>query len=226
MSENSPAVRIKGVGSSLWVTVAPGCEVDDIKSELTRQFQPLQLTADARIILDTGSGTGQEDRYRQLRAYLKETFHLSDISDPRDEEIIQHHRPPTRSYRNVIHQHRSDTLVLAGRVRSGQAVQSKKHLVIMGDVNPGCELIAGGDILVFGCLSGSAAAGQENNRDAIILALDFRPTQIKIGDIVAAGLPAAGQGVPEFAHVEENTIIVEEYLAANPFKRLPWPSIR
>jgi len=127
---------------------------------------------------------------------------------------------------SLIAQHRSDTLVLAGRVRSGQSVRAKKHLIIMGDVNPGCELIAGGDILVIGSLLGTAAAGQPDNGDAIILALDFRPTQVKIGGIVAAGLPAAGQGALEFAQIEDGVIVVDDYLAANPFKRIPWPVIR
>jgi septum site-determining protein MinC len=87
-------------------------------------------------------------------------------------------------------------------------------------------LMAGGDILVIGSLLGIAAAGQPDNFGAIILALDFRPIQVKIGGIVAAGLPASGQGVPEYAHIENGAIVVDDYLAANPFKRLPWPEIR
>jgi septum site-determining protein MinC len=96
----------------------------------------------------------------------------------------------------------------------------------MGDVNPGCELTAGGDIVVIGSLRGSAAAGQPGNDNAIILALDFRPTQVKIGKIVAAGLPSGGQGSPEFAYLDNGGIIVDDYLEANPFKRIPWPVIR
>ena len=53
---------------------------------------------------------------------------------------------------------------------------------------------AGGDILVIGSLCGTAAAGQTDNRDAIILALDFRPIQVKIGSVVAAGLSAVVRG--------------------------------
>jgi septum site-determining protein MinC len=96
----------------------------------------------------------------------------------------------------------------------------------LGNVNPGCELVAGGDIIVLGSLLGIAAAGQPDHLGAIVLALNFRPTQVKIGGIVAAGLPASSQGVPEYAYVEHGTIVVDDYLAANPFKRLPWPAIR
>jgi septum site-determining protein MinC len=226
MSEDTPLVKIKGVGSSLWVMVPPDAPLEAVKSELARQLEPLNLTPASRVILDTGPGADPDGRRGQISAYLKETFALSDIAAPQDKETESEKRFPLRTQRNVISQNRGDSLVLAGRVRSGQAVHAKKHLVVYGDVNPGCELIAGGDIIILGCLSGTAAAGQPDNRDAIILAFDFRPIQIKIGDLVAAGLPPTEKGAVEYAHVEDGGIIVEDYFAANPFKRLPFPVVR
>jgi septum site-determining protein MinC len=232
MGQDTPGVKMKGVGSGLWLTIAPDIPMEEIQAELLTLLKPLNLTSEARVTLDTGpvpegeDSRSHADRYRRISNYLKDRFQLGNITAPDAKDSDTEKRYPMRSYRNIITQHRSDTLVLAGRVRSGQTVQAKKHLIIMGDVNPGCELIAGGDILVFGCLSGMAAAGQPNNSKAIILALEFRPTQVKIGDVVAAGLPPAGQGKPEFAHVEEGAIIVEDYLSANPFNRLPGPAIR
>lgn len=218
---------MKGVGNSLWVTIAPDTPFEHVQAELKKLFEPLRHMAHAtRVVLDTGSDQGSDDRRRQVSTYLKDVFNLKEIAAPQKKERGEV-RPVKMKYaRNIIAQHRSDTLVLSGRVRSGQSVSAKKHLVIMGDVNPGCELIAGGDILVIGSLLGTAAAGQPDNSEAIILALDFRPTQVKICGIVAAGLPATGQGVPEFAHLEDGAIVVDDYLGANPFKRLPWPVIR
>ncbi len=218
---------MKGVGSSLWVTIAPDAPFDRIQDELARLFEPLRHMAHAtRVVLDTGVGQGNDDRRRQIVTYLKDVFKLKEIIAPQKKNRVEEKRLKMKNASSLIAQHRSDTLVLAGRVRSGQSVRAKKHLIIMGDVNPGCELIAGGDILVIGSLLGTAAAGQPDNGDAIILALDFRPTQVKIGRIVAAGLPAAGQGALEFAHLEDGVIVVDDYLAANPFKRIPWPVIR
>jgi septum site-determining protein MinC len=117
-------------------------------------------------------------------------------------------------------------LVLAGRVRSGQRVTAERHLVIMGDVNPGAEVLAGGDVVVLGSLKGTAIAGQPDNEESIVFALDFRPTQIQIGSYVAAGLPTSPERIAEFAHVEEDTIVVDNYLEVNPFGRLPWPQVR
>ena len=218
---------MKGVGNSLWVTITPDSPFDLIQAELAKLFEPLRHMAHAtRVVLDTGSGEHDGDLYRQIKTYLKEAFKLKEIAPPQHKNGGQEKQHKMKYTKNIIAQHRSDTLVLSGRVRSGQSVSAKKHLVIMGDVNPGCELIAGGDIIVIGSLLGIAAAGQPDNFGAIILALDFRPIQVKIGGLVAAGLPASGQGVPEYAHVENGAIVVDDYLAANPFKRLPWPEIR
>ncbi len=218
---------MKGVGNSLWVTIAPDTPFDVIQAELTKLFEPLRHMAHAtRVVLDTGAGHEGSDRYRQIKSYLKDAFKLKEIAPSQGNKGAQEPYRQMKYTKNVIAQHRSDTLVLSGRVRSGQNVTAKKHLVILGDVNPGCELVAGGDIIVLGSLLGIAAAGQPDNFGAIIVALDFRPTQVKIGGIVAAGLPASDQRVPEYAHIENATIVVDDYLAANPFKRLPWPEIR
>ncbi len=227
MFEDTPSVRMKGVDDSLWVTVAPDAPLDEIRAELARLFEPLKhLASTTRVVLDTGAGLDDDQRRFQIEAYLKDVFNLNQIVTPSEKNDGKKKRYRMKNSRSTISHYRDDTLVLAGRVRSGQKVQAKRHLVIMGDVNPGSELTAGGDILVIGSLCGGAAAGQPDNRDAIILALDFRPIQVKIGGVVAAGLPAASQGKPEFAHLEDGAIVVEDYLTANPFKRLPWPVIR
>lgn len=218
---------MKGVGDSLWVTVVPDTPIDRIQDELATLFEPLKHMAHAtRVVLDTGGGKGNETRRLQISTYLKDVYKIKEIAAPPEKG-----RPAEKPYkmkypRNVIAQHRADSLVLSGRVRSGQNVSAKKHLIVMGDVNPGCELIAGGDILVMGSLRGNASAGQPDNSNAIILALDFRPLQVNIGGIVAAGLPNAGQGVAEIAHVENGVIVVDDYLSNNPFKQIPWPVIR
>ena len=218
---------MKGVGNSLWVTIVPDTPFDTIQADLEKLFEPLRHMAHAtRVVLDTGSDPDNGDRYRQIKTYLKDAFQLKEIVPPQKKKEGQQTHYKMKYTKNIIAQHRSDTLVLSGRVRSGQSVSAKKHLIILGDVNPGCELVAGGDIIVLGSLLGIAAAGQTENFGAIILALNFRPTQVKIAGIVAAGLPTSGQGVPEYAHVENGTIVVDDYLTANPFKRLPWPAIR
>jgi septum site-determining protein MinC len=223
MTEQTPVVKMKGVGDSLWVTVATDAPMDQIETELEVLFDPLKHMAHATsVVLDANS----PERYRKIQTFLNEKYRLKKIAPPKKDEDPKENPPKMKSNATNLAHHKSNTLVLSGRIRSGQTVQAKRHLVILGDVNPGCELVAGGDIIVLGSLMGTAAAGQPNNGDAIILALDFRPLQVSIAGVVAAGLPPSDQNKPEFAYLENDSIVVDNYLTANPFKRMPWPAVR
>ena len=76
-------------------------------------------------------------------------------------------------------------LYLRQTLRSGQTVSHKGHLVIVGDVNPGAELMAEGDITVWGALRGIAHAGIGGNIQAEIRALKLQPIQIRIAHAIA-----------------------------------------
>ncbi len=225
-TRDKPA-RLKGVGDSLCVTLDPDQPLDDLQAELDSVFRQMShRTLNARITLDIGDQEGYEDLVQDLGTFLKETFAVASVSR------FPKKRPPSEQGRRKQdverswHHYRSDVLMLTGRVRSGQKVTARRHLLILGDVNPGAEVLAGGDILIMGSLRGTVAAGQPHDEGAIVLALDFQPTQVQIGGIVAAGLPPSPGSSAEFAHVENRFIVVEDYLNANPFGRLPWPEVR
>ncbi len=77
------------------------------------------------------------------------------------------------------------TLYIRQNLRSGQTVSHKGHLVIIGDINPGAEVMADGDITVWGCLRGVAHAGIGGNVNAEIRALKLQPIQIRIAHAIA-----------------------------------------
>ncbi len=229
ISKNTtPSVKLKGVGDSLWVTLDPSQPEDLIQNELTTIFGRLKhLATQARVILDTGESSGPNDvLINKLGDFLKESFGVGYISGPPAKRSHWEQRKRTKDANQSWQHHRSDVLMLAGRVRSGQKVSARKHLLIMGDLNPGSEVTAGGDILIMGSMRGSAAAGQPGNEDAIIVALDFRPTQIQIGGYIAAGIESSPAKAAEIAFVENNAIVVADYLKTNPFGKLPWPEVR
>ncbi len=226
-NQNISSVKLKGVGDDIWVTLDPSQPVDLLREELTKIFARLKHIAfQARVVLDPGTPKGYEDLIEELSAFLKETFGVGFVSRPAKKRSVKEEIARKRDVNRSWKHHRSDVLMLTGRVRSGQKVTTKKHLIIMGDLNPGAEVVAGGDILIMGSMRGKAAAGQPNNDDSIILALDFRPTQIQIGEYVAAGLKSSSRSVAEFASIRNDTIVVADYLAENPFKRVPWPEVR
>lgn len=77
------------------------------------------------------------------------------------------------------------TLYLRKTIRSGQSISSDGNLIVIGDVNPGAEIIAKGDITVWGILGGIAHAGSDGNKYARIRALKLNPVQIRIGEVFA-----------------------------------------
>ncbi len=77
------------------------------------------------------------------------------------------------------------TLYIQRTLRSGQSISSDGNIVIIGDVNPGSEIIAKGDITVWGVLGGIAHAGATGNQYAKIRALKMNAIQLRIADTFA-----------------------------------------
>jgi len=96
-------------------------------------------------------------------------------------------------------------------MRSGFKVAYQGHVIVLGDVNPGAEIIASGSIVVWGKLRGTAHAGAEGDEDAVVCALDLSPTQLRIASRVATTPQDQEQPQPEIASIRENQIIAEPW---------------
>lgn len=106
-----------------------------------------------------------------------------------------------------------DTILINRTIRSGQRVKYPTNIVIIGDINPGAEVIAGGDILVVGKLRGVVHAGASGSNEAQIIALKLKPTQLRIGNVISRSpdeLKDVEPAAPERAFVKNGVIIVEE----------------
>lgn len=227
-SNDDLPVKLKGVGDSLWVTIDPTQSLERLQNALVKPFERLKhLAVNARVIIDPGKSADSDELINELGRFLKDRFEVGQVSKPPEKKkTVNKERIRNQDMGNAWHHYRSEALMIAGRVRSGQKIVAKNHLIIMGDLNPGAEVIAGGDILVMGTLSGKAQAGQPDNEAAIVMALQFRPTQVQIGGIVAAGLSSDAGAGPEFAYIDGQSIVVDNYLTNNPFKQLTWPEVR
>ena len=106
--------------------------------------------------------------------------------------------------------------VIKRSFRSGQKVAVLGDLIIVGDVNPGAEVLAGGDIVVFGkVVGGLVHAGAQGDEKARIFALELAPTQLRIGKILGRSPDdrVRRDTGPEVARVKKGRIIIENYSA-------------
>lgn len=102
-----------------------------------------------------------------------------------------------------------------GTVRSGTLVSYEGNLVIIGDVNPGGEAIAAGNVIVMGSLRGMVHAGADGNKEAVVAALSLQPTQLRIADVITRPPDTAEprQGLlPEIAFVKDDLVYIETFL--------------
>jgi septum site-determining protein MinC len=127
---------------------------------------------------------------------------------------------------------RPNHFVYRGSLRSGQVLRKTESIVIIGDVNPGAQVISGGDIMVWGRLRGNAHAGAEGNRRSVVAAIDFVPTQLRIANLTAIApeqkhhKKSRGGGLmfwkkeperrPEIARVVDGRIMVEPWDDSKP----------
>jgi septum site-determining protein MinC len=94
-------------------------------------------------------------------------------------------------------------------LRSGYSLKYSGHVVILGDVNPGAEVTAGGNIIVWGRLRGSVHAGFEGDDGAVVCALDLTPMQLRIAGSVAGSLSKKGKPGPEMARIKDGQVVAE-----------------
>jgi septum site-determining protein MinC len=108
---------------------------------------------------------------------------------------------------------RQEAVYLRRTLRSGRSVSHAGHVIVVGDVNAGAEVIADGDIIVWGHLRGTVHAGANGNRDAVVCALDLSPTQLRIANCIAISPPRKGEPRPEMARIKDEQIVAERWSA-------------
>ena len=139
---------------------------------------------------------------------IAEKVEAQEVKEESDEEITALKNAPEAL----------PTLYLRKTIRSGQSISSDGNIVIIGDVNPGSEIIAKGDITVWGILGGIAHAGSDGNNYAKIRALKLNPIQIRIGEVFARrpdtiNLPYIQKSceyIPEEAFTYNGSIVIRK----------------
>jgi len=98
--------------------------------------------------------------------------------------------------------------IVKGPVRSGQQIDCDGDLTIIGDVNPGGEVRAAGNIIVLGSLRGFAHAGRDGVLGSVVFALRMAPIQVRIAGYVAR--PGDNGEGPALIYLDERNVMTIE----------------
>lgn len=150
--------------------------------EQNQVIDKIEENSDIRISYIMDEDEKNEESFREaVEEYsrkLREAF--AKEKEEYKEELLKA-VPGTKEQENLS----KDGQFYRGTLRSGQSVEVEHSIVIVGDVNPGSDVVAGGNIVVLGCLKGSVSAGYPADRSAFVVALDMQPMQVRIGDLIA-----------------------------------------
>ena len=127
-------------------------------------------------------------------------------------EISPHMLPNDEKYEVIYQTAGGNSLLVTRSVRSGQKLSVNGNAVIMGDINPGGEIVATGNIVVMGCCRGVLHAGAEGDENCYILAYNMAAQQLRIASHVAT-IPAEVALSPlKVAAIQNNSIILTDYI--------------
>ena len=203
---NNEAITLKGIKDGIMVILAADVSIDkEIELIGAKLSEVLDFLMDAgNKIVISGRQIDGIDRIKLEHAIMQVVpGHVS--IEYEGNELFRTSRNKKNEKSQFYH----------GTLRSGQSIRSMSNLVVVGDVNPGAELIAVGNIVVVGSLRGIVHAGCNGDKDAIVAAVKMSPVQIRIADIITR--PPDGdvsdEWVPEIAYIKDGNIYIDDYLS-------------
>lgn len=175
--------------------------LDDLERTLSDKTATLLEGPDIAVTVFLGRrqiSHHEEMRLRELLA-LRPNLMVTDIQSTRG-----HYRRDYNAFSSVKY--------VTGMVRAGQVIETAGSLLLLGDVNPGGTVRAEGHVFVFGALRGVAHAGCNGEDEAVIVAAQMAPTQLRIGTVISRSPDGEGlsEGMMEFAYVYGDAIAIEK----------------
>ncbi len=188
---------------------------DEIKTALREKFQ-----ASARFLGNASLAVSFEGRELSDAEQQEVLDIISEVTEVNIVCILDNNALRDRNFKTAVEAKMKEMDTGAGHfykgtLRSGQVLESDASIIILGDVNPGGKVIAKGNVVVLGSLSGNIYAGSDGNEDAFVVAIDMNPMQIRIGDVIARcsdgnQITKAKVHEPKIAYVSEGNIYIEK----------------
>ena len=110
-----------------------------------------------------------------------------------------------------------DTALFVNRtLRSGTRIEFAGTVAVLGDVNPGAEVMAEGNIIIWGRLRGPVHAGTGGNPASVVCALSFSPMRLQIADQLLLNQEPPDEAGAGMAVIRDGHVEVEPWTAGAP----------
>lgn len=225
-------IDIKGTNYGLVIHIGPG-DWNSLLIELTSRLEGTpSFFKGGRVALHAGPRQMTKDQLKHVGDLLQ-THHMSLWAVISESDVTREQAmslglestliPPSQAAHPGAKEHaivaseETDAILVRRTLRSGQSLHHPGHVVVIGDVNPGAEIVAGGDVVVWGRLRGIVHAGASGDGSAVVCALALAPMQLRISQHIARS-PGSEldqkrlNGIaPEIASVQDGQIVVEPW---------------
>jgi len=205
-------VTIKGTKEGLVLHLDDTCSYAELKRELDQKLSANSRTQDERNLISVKVNVGNryltEEQREELKNLIlqKKKFMVDDIVS----NVVTTEAALRLKAENEV-------LMVSRIIRSGQVLETPGDLLLIGDVNPGGTVMAGGNIFIMGSLKGVAHAGCFGNEEAVIAASSLRPSQLRISDRINRS-PDTSQSNEtremECAYIDDNRQIIVDRIQA------------
>ena len=122
--------------------------------------------------------------------------------------------PSDEQYEVIYQTAGGNSLLVTRSIRNGRKLSVRGNAVIMGDINPGGEIVATGNIVVMGSCRGVLHAGAEGDESCYILAYTMAAQQLRIASHVATIPSDVALSPLKLAMVQDGSIILTDYISS------------
>lgn len=197
-------IKINQSTDEVVLNIDVNSEIHDIVEELENKLPKLKnFYQESTIPIRITGKILEEDEQEIIKDLIEDSLGIEVSFDTVSDLLGLHAIKKTFQTDTEI----SETKYIQNSLRSGMKEEFRGSIVILGDVNAGAEIIAGGNIAILGTLRGLAHAGANGNMKAIISANSIDITQIRIANLVRE----VEEKVERFpvCKIKNNTITIE-----------------
>lgn len=138
--------------------------------------------------------------------------------------IIDENRESQNYYKQAVdlaleEKKKEDGQFYRGTLRAGQVLETEHSIVILGDVNPGANVISKGNIVVLGSLRGTAYAGATGDRNCFVASLIMKPIQVRIADKMARSAITKKVDISEYKMDPKIAYIKDDHIYVKPISQ-------